>query len=216
MAQDEKQWHQRFLKYMDEIVKNPNYKGLPIKKKTNGSYAWIVTAKSKIGQKRIDWCISKAQDLHFIVEHEAYPGMYADVMLEIHPTKCKVCQICGKSMSLYYHYPNANFLKSLNKTFNSEFTDCDHISDIWDELINRGIRKIDIAKFLINKVELDLDPHTAEKDKIIDALERACRKEIKNALDPVQCQISQIDMMGSIHITVVVEPHRTRVVQKRI
>ena len=39
-------------------------------------------------------------------------------------------------------------------------------------------------------------------------------KEIKNALDPVQCQISQIDMMGSIHITVVVEPHRTRVVQK--
>lgn len=51
MAQDEKQWHQRFLKYMDEIVKNPNYKGLPIKKKTNGSYAWIVTAKSKIGQK---------------------------------------------------------------------------------------------------------------------------------------------------------------------
>lgn len=89
MAQDEKQWHQRFLKYMDEIVKNPNYKGLPIKKKTNGSYAWIVTAKSKIGQKRIDWCISKAQDLHFIVEHEAYPGMYADVMLEIHPTNVK-------------------------------------------------------------------------------------------------------------------------------
>ena len=184
MAQDEKQWHQRFLKYMDEIVKNPNYKGLPIKKKTNGSYAWIVTAKSKIGQKRIDWCISKAQDLHFIVEHEAYPGMYADVMLEIHPTKCKVCQICGKSMSLYYHYPNANFLKSLNKTFNSEFTDCDHISDIWDELINRGIRKIDIAKFLINKVELDLDPHTAEKDKIIDALERACRKGDKKCFGP--------------------------------
>ena len=33
MAQDEKQWHPQFLKYMEEIVNHPNYKGLPIKKK---------------------------------------------------------------------------------------------------------------------------------------------------------------------------------------
>ena len=26
MATDEKQWHQRFLKYMEGIVNNPNYK----------------------------------------------------------------------------------------------------------------------------------------------------------------------------------------------
>lgn len=87
MAQDEKQWHQRFLKYMEGIVNNPNYKGLPIKRKPDGTYAWIATAKSKIGQQRIDWCINKAQELTFVARHEAYPGMYADVMLEIHPTK---------------------------------------------------------------------------------------------------------------------------------
>lgn len=184
MAQNEKQWHQRFLKYMEAIVKNPNYKGLSIKKKPDGSYAWIATAKSDVGQQRIDWCITKAQELDFVVEHEAYPGMYADVMLEIHPTKWKVCQICGKEMSLYYHYPNANFLKSLNKAFNSDFSDCDHIGDIWDELLSRGIRKIDIASFLINKGGLDLDARTSDKDEIIDALEFACRKGDKKCLGP--------------------------------
>ncbi len=88
--------------------------------------------------------------------------MYADVMLEIHPTKWKVCQICGKEMSLYYHYPNANFLKSLNKKFDTDFSDCDHIRDIWDELINRGVRKNDIAAFLISKGDLDLDARVSK------------------------------------------------------
>lgn len=184
MATDEKQWHPRFLKYMEKIANHPNYKGLAIKKKPNGSYAWIATAKSEIGQQRIDWCITKGQDLGFIIEHEAYPGMYADVMLEIHPTKWKVCQICGKEMSLYYHYPNANFLKSLNKQFNSDYSDCDHISDIWDDLINNGVKKIAIASFLINKGSLDLDAKTATKEDIIDALEYACRKGDKKCLGP--------------------------------
>ena len=184
MATDEKQWHPRFLRYMEKIVTHKNYKGLAIKKKPDGSYAWIATAKSEIGQQRIDWCITKGQELDFIIEHEAYPGMYADVMLEIHPTKWKVCQICGKEMSLYYHYPNANFLKSLNKQFNSDFTDCDHISDIWDELINKGIRKTAIASFLISKGSLNLNAATATKEEIIDALEYACRKGDKKCLGP--------------------------------
>lgn len=127
MAQEEKQWHPRFLRYMQNIIHSPNYEGLTIKKKPDGSYGWIATAKSEVGQKRIDWCINKAQALGLVSRHEAYPGMYADVMLKIHPTKWKVCQICGKEMSLYYHYPNANFLNALNKRYHSDFTDCDHI-----------------------------------------------------------------------------------------
>lgn len=184
MAQEEKQWHPRFLKYMERIVNHPNYKGLPIKKKPDGSYAWIATAKSEIGQQRIDWCICKAKELGFIKGHEIYPGLYADVMLEIHPTKWKVCQICGKELSLYYHYPNAKFLESLNKKFGTDFSDCDHIGDIWDELINYGICKNDIAVFLISKGNLNLDARTAEKNEIIDALEYACRKGNKKCLGP--------------------------------
>lgn len=184
MAVEEKIWHNRFLKYMNKIINHPNYKGLAITKKPDGSYNWIATAKSAIGIQRINWCIEKAKELKLISDNRPYPGMYADVMLEIHPTKWKVCQICGKEMSLYYHYPNANFLSALNKKFNCEFSECDHISDIWDDLTNQGISKKDIAKFLITKGNLSLDANSSDKDEIIDALELACRKGNKKCLGP--------------------------------
>ena len=184
MAQDQKQWHPKFLNYMERIIKDPSYRGLPIPKKADGSYAWIVTAQSKTGQQRIDWCIRKARELGLITGYETYPGMYADVMLQIHPTKWKVCQICGKEMSLYYHYPSANFLKSLNRKFGTDFSGCDHISDIWDELIHRGVCEGDIAAFLIHAGSLNLNARTSSKEEIIAALEYACRKGGRKCLGP--------------------------------
>lgn len=180
MAREERKWNSRFIAYMKMIVHHPNYKGLPIERKANGSLSWITTAKSKIGEERIEWCLEKADELGL----QRRAGVYADAMLAIHPTKWKVCQTCGKSMSLYYHYPNVNFLKSLNREFNVEFTDCDHISDIWDELITQGLQKTRLATFLIKKGNLNLEPTTAEKEEIINALELACRKGNKKLLGP--------------------------------
>ena len=111
MSRSKRNWHPDFIKYMNWIIHHPNYAGLPIEKKSDGSYRWITTAKSEIGRGRIDWCLSKAKELG--IPNKA--GVYADVMLAVHPTKIKVCQTCGRKMSLYYLYPNANFLKSLNK-----------------------------------------------------------------------------------------------------
>lgn len=180
MAREERKWHPRFIKYMDMIVNHPNYKGLRIEKKADGSYSWIATAKSKTGKARIAWCENKARELGIPIQ----PGVYADVMLAIHPTKWKVCQTCGREMSLYYHYPNANFLKSLNQAFHSDYNDCDHISDIWDDLVANGVRAEVIAAFLINKGDLSLNPRTASKQEIIDKLEYACRKGNKKCLGP--------------------------------
>lgn len=179
MGRDEKTWHPRFINYMKMIATSPRYRGLPITQKEDGSYNWIATAKSDIGQRRIAWCIEKAKELNIPIQ----PGVYADVMLEIHPTKWKPCQICGREMSLYYHYPNANFLKSLNETFNSDFTMCDHISDIWDELISQGVSSTKIASFLIKKGSLTLKA-TSPKEEIIRELEYACRKGNKKCLGP--------------------------------
>ncbi len=179
MPREKKEWHPRFIRYMNMIASHPNYSGLRIDKKADGSLAWIATAQSEVGKARIKWCEEQAQKLGIPNQ----PGMYADVMLAIHPTKWKVCQTCGKQMSLYYHYPNAHFLKSLNSKFHTDFSDCDHISDIWDELISNGIRKRDIALFLIQKGELPLD-YNASKDQIIDALEYECRKGNKKCLGP--------------------------------
>lgn len=83
MAQNEKQWHPRFLKYMKEIVDHPNYKGLPIKKKPDGSYAWIATAKSEIGRQRIDWCIHKAQELGLTKTNESKPVHFNQNLVEL-------------------------------------------------------------------------------------------------------------------------------------
>ncbi len=179
MAREERKWHPHFARYMDEIVNHPNYKGLPICKKTDGSYSWVATKTSAVGKARIAWCIEKAKELGFDIQ----PGTYADVMLEIHPTKWKVCQTCGEEMSLYYHYPNTHLLKALYKTFGIEYTQCDHISDIWDDLINNGFQHAQIASLLISKGNLAL-PVSAPKEEIIDALEYACRKGSKKCLGP--------------------------------
>lgn len=48
MTKEEKTWSPNFLKYIDYIVKNINYKGLAIKKRQDGSYAWTATEKSTV------------------------------------------------------------------------------------------------------------------------------------------------------------------------
>lgn len=184
MTSNEKQWHKNFMDYMKFIVEHQNYKDLPIKVKSDNSYAWIATSKSEIGKKRVDWCIDKALELGFISSKTPYPGMFADVMLKIHPTKEKICQICGNKMSLYYHYPNVNFLKSLNEKFSSSYTDCDHINDIWDDLCKKGIDNNEIISFFITKGALKLNPASTNKEEVIKTLEYCCRKKGKKCLGP--------------------------------
>lgn len=175
----EKTWHPNFIKYMNFIVNHPNYKGLPISKNRDGGYQWLAPAESDIGEGRLKWCIDKAHSLGLVVQ----AGVYADVMRAVHPTKMKVCQICGREMSIYYHYPNANFLKTLNSKFNSNHTECDHISDIWDSLVEAGVAPTEFASFLIIKGGLSLSPRAKKKD-IIDELEFVCRKKGKKCLGP--------------------------------
>ena len=179
MSKSVRVWHPNFIRYMEFIANHPNYRGLPIEKKADGSYSWIATAKSEIGSARIEWCKNKARELGFPIQ----AGVYADVMLAIHPTKRKVCQTCGREMSLYYHYPNANFLKALNRAFDSEFTECDHILDIWEALSKRGFSDTRIAHFLIEKGSLQISA-SASREEIVEALEYACRKGDKKCLGP--------------------------------
>ena len=179
MAREIRKWHPNFIKYMEMIATHPNYRGLPIEKRADGSYSWIATAKSDIGKRRIAWCEQKASELGLPVQ----AGVYADVMLAIHPTKRKVCQTCGKEMSLYYHYPNAHFLKSLNKRFATDYTFCDHISDIWDDLVHKGVDEGSIAQFLIEKGKLSIRSDLG-KHRVIEHLELECRKGNRSCLGP--------------------------------
>lgn len=180
MPRGDKVWHPDFLQYMEDIAAHPNYKGLPITRKADGSLAWIATAKSDIGKARIKWCENKAKELGFPIE----AGVYARVMREIHPTKWKVCQTCGRLMSIYYHYPSANCIKAMRKHFGIEYSEIDHISDIWDNLRENGFSDQKIASFFISYGELSLSARVATKDQVIDALESVCRNDGKAILSP--------------------------------
>ena len=61
----------------------------------------------------------------------------ADVARAIHPKELKglkPCQICGKELSIFYVYPNANTLKGIKKIFKSEYAPFDKsISEILNE-----------------------------------------------------------------------------------
>lgn len=180
MARQNRNWNVKFLKYMEMIVNSPNYEGLPIERKKDGTLKWVVTAKSEIGQERIKWAERKAMELGI----PKRAGMYAEVMRKIHPTGWKVCQTCGREMSIYYFYPNTNFLQVLNTRFDANFTDCDHISKIWDSLIKNGCKETELASFLIGKGNLALDPKTATKAEVINQLEQKCRAGEKKLLGP--------------------------------
>ena len=180
MSRERRKWDPAFIRYMDFIVNHSNYKGLPITKSSDGSYKWIATAKSKIGKQRKEWALCRATELGFLNA----PGVYADVMREIHPTKNKVCQICGGSMSIYYYYPTVNFLKALKKEFKYDFTQCTHLSDIWDALLENSISVESIKKFLVEKFKLEKSSLNLLKDELINKCEFACRKGGIKLLSP--------------------------------
>lgn len=179
MSKEERKWHPKFIEYMDFIISHPNYNGLPIDKKTDGTWAWLAPKQSKIGEQRIAWCKKKARELNIKDE----PGVYANVMREIHPTKEKVCQICGRKMSILYHYPTLTTINALKKSFGVHYKDIEHISDIWDDLLSKNFNHEKIADFFIKKGNLSLSANSP-KDKIINALEYISRTTGKKILSP--------------------------------
>ena len=150
MKSEEKQWHPNFLKYMEFIIKHPNYKGLPIKQRYDGTYSWIATAKTEIGKARIEWAKEKAKELGIPLDSE---GLFAKVMFAIHPTKKKVCQVCGEEMFLFYIYPSKNLIKDIYKKFGYEYPQVMALDEIIDDLLNKEIEETELKAFLLMKVK---------------------------------------------------------------
>lgn len=182
MKNEEKQWHPNFLKYMEFIINHKNYEGLPIMKRVDGTYSWIAMAKTEIGKKRIEWAKKKAIKLGIPLDSE---GLFAKVMFAIHPTKKKICQVCGKEMFLFYIYPSKNLIKSIYKNFGYEYPQVMALNEIIDDLLKKGIKENELKSFLLTKVknssELSLK---STLKKIISQLEFESRMEGKKNLSP--------------------------------
>jgi len=109
--------HANFTAYQEFIVNHPNYAGLHYKRKDDNSIAWVAFKKSKDGKLRDIWWRNKAQEFGFPLN----AGFYVKVAVLIHPTKKHVCQICGKSLSVFYVYPKKTLLEKINKELNCNF-----------------------------------------------------------------------------------------------
>lgn len=176
----EKIWNEKFIKYMHFIINHPNYKGLPIIQKTDGSYSWIATAKGQIGIARIQWAKEKMKEIG-ILENDKSP--YSKLMFEIHPTKEKVCQICGKTMSLYYIYINSSFAKSIKKEFNYTADTTQSIFEVCSDLIKLHFDECQIKNFLINSFNIR-NNITDSLKCILDNCELICRNGNCKKLGP--------------------------------
>jgi Alw26I/Eco31I/Esp3I family type II restriction endonuclease len=176
----EKTWHPNFKEYMEFIVSHENYRGLKFNRKKNGEIAWIATKKSKVGQERIKWAEEKARELGIPIE----PGVFAKVMLEIHPLKKKPCQICGTTLSLYYVYPSVALLNALKKEFEMQFGALQSIFEIADILLESGKSETQIKSFFINKFGLQQNCMNLSIKKILEKCEELCRNGTSNMLGP--------------------------------
>lgn len=120
MTRVKRSWHPDFVAYMKFIVEHKNYKGIPEPYKEDGSIRWVVSGNTKIGNERDKWWLQKIEELKVINK--------ADVARAIHPKELgglKPCQICGKKLSIFYVYPNANTLKKIEKIFGKKYTPFD-------------------------------------------------------------------------------------------
>lgn len=176
----EKIWNEKFVEYMNFIIKHPNYENLPITKKADGSYSWIAPAKGNIGLSRINWAKNKMKELG-ISENDKSP--YSKLMFEIHPTKEKVCQICGNAMSLYYIYINSNFAKSIKKEFNYNADITQSIYEVYNDLIALNFEENHIKQFFINAFHINKSLSDS-MDSIFKDCEKCCRNGNSKKLGP--------------------------------
>lgn len=186
MSREKRTWHPNFVRYMNEIINNPIYAGLPYRTKEDGSIVWTEIKKvngsvNSIMVEREKWITEKGISLGLDPNEASF---LKKVMFKIHPTKIHVCQTCGSKMSIYYIYPNANLLKSLEKEFGVSFSNCDDIGYIWDDLVRKGNDAYHLAGFLIKKGNLNIDPCRATKDQVINELEFVCREYGNKCLGP--------------------------------
>lgn len=110
-------WNRDFQSYMQKIVTDPAYSGMPCTKDESGKIDWSIPSNRKEGSKnwngnalRREWWRQAAK-----ANGIAQTGNWiSKTARRIHPTKEKPCQICGRVMKLDYLYPRVATLVRLN------------------------------------------------------------------------------------------------------
>lgn len=178
----DRSWHPNFEKYTEDMVKHSNYKGLFYERSNDGRIKWVVTGKSVNGQKRQAWWDKQCQKFGIPIEK----GCYAKVARLVHPTKKKVCQCCGKELSIMYEYPDKRLLKKINENFNLSLnqTDC-----TIREIINKHCKSQKDAMFWIDVFNLNISQRFIDNNSAVDIrykiVEKVYKEYVGKELNPL-------------------------------
>jgi Alw26I/Eco31I/Esp3I family type II restriction endonuclease len=125
--------HAIFQEYMEMILKNPAYAGMPDAVYDDGRIQWEAPSNRSGGKfkdthhRRRDWWAKRAKQLGISTAEDMWISRTAKA---IHPTKKKPCKKCGQTMDIRYVYPGQSLLKSVLKL---PFVDADfEVSPIED------------------------------------------------------------------------------------
>lgn len=109
---------QEYVDYINMIADSPVYSGLPAIRENDGKINWQcssgkTTSFYKYFEGRFKWWVNKADELGIPGTGNSNDRLTIATRI-IHPTKKKVCLVCGKEHYVGYMYMNANFAKSWN------------------------------------------------------------------------------------------------------
>lgn len=110
---------QAYVDYINMIADSPVYKGLPAIRAEDGKINWQcssgkTTSFYKYFPGRFQWWVKKADELG-VEGTENSDDRLTVAARRIHPTKKKVCLVCGKERYVGYMYMNAHYAKAWNK-----------------------------------------------------------------------------------------------------
>jgi len=112
--------HPNGIKYQEFIANHKNYKGLPLKRKKDGTIKWVATIKTKDGQERVKFWEHKRQELGIEANHVLDSGVRQKVAFANHPTKIHICLFSGSELYIDYRYPAPAKVDALNKIYDQE------------------------------------------------------------------------------------------------
>ncbi len=112
--------HPEGLQYQEDIVKSPNFKGMPITRNGEGKISWVTTKDTDLGKKRIAFWEKKRVSLGIKANHVMDSGIRQKVAFKNHPTKKHTCLFTGKELSIEYRYPAPSRVDMLNSQYSEE------------------------------------------------------------------------------------------------
>lgn len=156
---------QAYVDYMNMIADSPNYKGLPAIREENGKINWQcssgkTTSFYKYFPARFEWWVKKADELGIPGSGNSDDRLTVAARM-IHPTKKKICLVCGQARYIGYMYINANCAKSWNKILNEDvFTKATPVYSAIAIMVDRigveATRKLVLSNFPEKEADIDL------------------------------------------------------------